>query len=293
MTKVFISHSSSDKDFAIKLAHELKSHNINVWLDKDKIKVGDSIVKKISEGLEETEYLILILSKKSIQSKWVESEWVAKYWDEIENEKVSLLPVLLEDCEIPQLLKGKKYADFRNNFKNGILELLEVITGEKHPKELNTQNIEKASLFPLKVDLNIKSGGLQSRASEPVLYKYQIGFQIHNISDKAILDYSLEIWIPKNSLNAINNPIFKLPYRDESDHYVFSIPGQSTIFQNQKIQIAEVKMNIDSKVYKELKEKGIVVNIFIEKGSHSEVINIVENLTYNGLEIDPEKMIRR
>jgi hypothetical protein len=46
---------------------------------------------------------------------------------EIESRKVIILPALIEDCELPHLLKDKRYADFRNDFDMGISSLLEVL----------------------------------------------------------------------------------------------------------------------------------------------------------------------
>jgi hypothetical protein len=37
---------------------------------------------------------------------------------------VKVLPALLRDCEVPELLKTKKYADFRNNYNNGLEDVL-------------------------------------------------------------------------------------------------------------------------------------------------------------------------
>jgi len=122
--KIFISYASSDRAFAKSLAIDLKEVGLNPWLDEWEILVGDSIVQKVSSGLENTRFLVLVLSKHSIQSKWVENEWQAKYWDEIKEKKVFILPVLLEDCETPTLLKQKKYADFTENYNEGLDSLI-------------------------------------------------------------------------------------------------------------------------------------------------------------------------
>jgi len=45
--RVFISHSSKDKDFTAKLAENLRLCRIVVWYDEWKIAVGDSIVEKV------------------------------------------------------------------------------------------------------------------------------------------------------------------------------------------------------------------------------------------------------
>lgn len=122
--KIFISHSSIDKPFAKMLCMDLEANGYIPWLDEWDIKVGESIPEKISNGLQEADFIIVILSENSVSSKWVEREWQAKYWNEIEHGRVNILPILLKECKIPELLKTKKYADFRGGFNIGLNDLL-------------------------------------------------------------------------------------------------------------------------------------------------------------------------
>ena len=55
-------------------------------------------------------------------------EWKTKYWDEVQSKKTSVLPVLLADCDIPQFLKTKKFADFRRNYSAGFVEFVNSFT---------------------------------------------------------------------------------------------------------------------------------------------------------------------
>jgi len=123
-TRVFLSHSSKDKQFVNRIATDLAKLNIAPWLDSWHIRAGESIPQKISIGIKNSECVVVFLSKNAISSHWVEREWQAKYWDEIERNQVLVIPALLEDCEIPQLLRAKKYADFRKDYDEGFRELL-------------------------------------------------------------------------------------------------------------------------------------------------------------------------
>lgn len=124
MPKIFISHSSKDQGFARQLASDLAELGYQPWLDEWEIKVGECIVSKIQKGLDECEYVIVVLSRNSVTSGWVDREWKDKYWDEVKTGKITVLPVLIDDCEIPSLLKTKKYADFRKNISIGMVQLM-------------------------------------------------------------------------------------------------------------------------------------------------------------------------
>ena len=82
------------------------------------------IPQKIGHGLDACDYLAVVLSKHAVESRWVENEWHTKYWDEIEKNKVMVLPLLKEDCTVPTLLKSKKYADFRFDYTQGLEDLM-------------------------------------------------------------------------------------------------------------------------------------------------------------------------
>ena len=47
---------------------------VETFLDDKAIKVGDQIPKRIVYGISESDYLIYIISKSSVQSAWVEEE---------------------------------------------------------------------------------------------------------------------------------------------------------------------------------------------------------------------------
>lgn len=123
MAKIFISYSSKDLKFATQLRADLNALGHQVWMDEWNILVGESVPKKINEGLSECDYVAVILSRSSVASRWVETEWQSKYWDEIKEGEVKVLPLLLEKCELPKILAHKKYADFTQNYSVGIVQL--------------------------------------------------------------------------------------------------------------------------------------------------------------------------
>jgi hypothetical protein len=128
--RVFVSHASEDKLFVRKLVEALREQNLNVWLDERELQVGDSIVAGVSQGLKNADYLVAVVSKASIGSSWVQAELNATLMEELSGKGVAVLPVLIEDCELPTLLKDRVYADFRDDFNTGLQKLLAVFEQE-------------------------------------------------------------------------------------------------------------------------------------------------------------------
>jgi len=125
---VFISYSSKDKSFVERLSQKLVDKRIGVWLDKWEMKPGDSLIDKIQNALEDSSYLLVVLSKHYIQSEWCRKEQNAGLIKEINSKKVVVIPILLEDCSIPIFLQEKVYADFRQRFDDGFIELFKSLS---------------------------------------------------------------------------------------------------------------------------------------------------------------------
>ena len=67
MPSLFLCHNSIDKPFVEKLAKDLVRVGINVWFDKWEINVGNSITWKIESGLQENDYLGIVLSPEALE----------------------------------------------------------------------------------------------------------------------------------------------------------------------------------------------------------------------------------
>lgn len=112
MSSVFLSHSHADKAFARKLAADLRKAGHAVWIDEAEINIGDSLIEKIREGLDQVDFVAAIISSASVTSKWVTKELDIASNHEIDEGRVVVLPLVLESVEIPGFLKGKFYGDF-------------------------------------------------------------------------------------------------------------------------------------------------------------------------------------
>jgi hypothetical protein len=121
---IFLSYSHADRPFVERLATDLTLRGITVWYDKWELKVGDSLRDRIQSGLKSSGYLGIVLSPDSVASAWVRVELNAALARELEEGRVHVLPILAQECEIPPFLKDKVYADFRDDYDQGLAELL-------------------------------------------------------------------------------------------------------------------------------------------------------------------------
>jgi hypothetical protein len=70
----FISYSSVDKPFAVRLHDALQAKGIRCWLDEKQLLPGDDISRELERGIYSWDKFILCASKNSLTSTWVEEE---------------------------------------------------------------------------------------------------------------------------------------------------------------------------------------------------------------------------
>ncbi|WP_157879055.1 toll/interleukin-1 receptor domain-containing protein [Pararhodospirillum photometricum] len=112
--RVFLCHCSEDKEFVRRLAKSLDSLGIAPWLDEVEIKPGDSLFGKIGEGLASCDYLFAVVSANSITSPWVDEELRSMMYTQLKSSQVRVIPIKIDDAEMPWFLTEKKYVDFRS-----------------------------------------------------------------------------------------------------------------------------------------------------------------------------------
>jgi hypothetical protein len=130
MRKLFISYSHKDAEFAQRLADDLRKEDIVVWIDSTQIKVGDSMVDRISKGLRQHDYFVPVFSPAYFESPWCKKELLIAIKMDIEK-KASLLPALLRTCDKPKITSDKIYADFRASYNDGYSSLVAAIRNAK------------------------------------------------------------------------------------------------------------------------------------------------------------------
>jgi len=120
---VFLCHTASDKPFVARLAADLKRASVEVWYDNWEIRPGDSIIEKVSDGLSNNDYLAIVLSPASVESRWVKREINASLMRNLSAQSIKLLPLLFIPCEIPSLIADLRYVDFTESYEQGFIDL--------------------------------------------------------------------------------------------------------------------------------------------------------------------------
>jgi len=245
---VFISYNHEDKLFVNKLSLALISNNIKVWKDEWQISVGDSFIDKIQDGLEKASYICVVFSSNSIKSEWVKRELNAGLLREIEDKNLSILPVVIDNCKIPLLLRDKIYADFRGDFDIGLKKLLSALN-----KKYNIDNsgrVSKEDSYYL--DYQIESGTINGKffmRIEVISHDEEESFSILTKIDCFGNDFVTKEYLNISASETIKNYILQACSIEFSENparvkLTGSSPsrGMFTIFDSKKK--AEIKIKI-------------------------------------------------
>lgn len=124
---LIISYADKDMNFVERLVSALDRTALKVWYDKRE-SVTSQNNSKLKNLLDEASSVVLVLSRNYLsESSMAEKLAVAS---QFQSKGAKILPVLIEDCEIPDNLRNK-YADFRNSFERGVNELILGLQGRK------------------------------------------------------------------------------------------------------------------------------------------------------------------
>jgi uncharacterized protein YjbI with pentapeptide repeats len=135
----FISYSSKDQEFAEQLHADLQSKGVRCWFAPEDLKIGETFWDRIDESIHLYDKLLLVLSEHSVESVWVEREVMAALEKEIQQKRLVLFPMRLDDTvkttrkawaadirrsrHIGDFTKWKRHEDYQEAFDRLLRDL--------------------------------------------------------------------------------------------------------------------------------------------------------------------------
>ena len=126
--KVFISYAREDIVLANQIYEALKYEGYDPWIDERKLVGGQDWEMEITKAIEESNFFLACLSNHSVNKEGYfqkELKIGMEILDRQPEGRIYLIPVRLEDCQVPQKLKKPHWVDFFKD--NGMERLLRAI----------------------------------------------------------------------------------------------------------------------------------------------------------------------
>jgi hypothetical protein len=118
--QIFISYARQDEQKVDVLYQRLAHEGFNVWMDKPSILPGELWEGSIQKAIRNSDFFIVCLSKKSVDNRnhiHKEIRYALDFWQERLERDIYLIPVRLENCEVPEILHKFQWVDLFE--KNG------------------------------------------------------------------------------------------------------------------------------------------------------------------------------
>jgi len=155
--QIFLCHLSADKPYVLKLYRRLRKEGFDPWLDKEKLLGGQDWEFEIHGAIFNSDIILVCLSKKVIdRSGYIHKEikLALDANDQQPEGKIHLIPVKLEECEVPERLRKKQWINlfkkdgFEQLMKSLIKRSFENKAHESHEKKKVEIRSDKSEIIP-------------------------------------------------------------------------------------------------------------------------------------------------
>ena len=133
----FISYAAADSVEVRRIAENLHRLGLDVFFDQWEIDAGTVVSQRLDQGLRGSRTGVLVVSRTSVQRPWVLQEYTVLLEKAVKHNQ-RLIPVLLEDADLPPMLATRRHIDLRGkrgpDYIAAIHELAAAIRGDKPQK---------------------------------------------------------------------------------------------------------------------------------------------------------------
>ncbi|CAG1015192.1 Hercynine oxygenase [Anaerolineae bacterium] len=127
---IFLSYNQSDIDWADRLVQDLRNRGFVVWYDMGGPKGGERWIETVTSAINSSPVFISLVSSEANESTWVRREFLYA-----ESKSKHIIPVLIDNCELPIYILERQtidiYTDYSAGFKN-LLGSLPKPAGKAH-----------------------------------------------------------------------------------------------------------------------------------------------------------------
>ncbi len=153
--RIFMSYAQADRDIGTYVSDALRNAGLRVGFDSWELAPGDSITEPIEKSVASSDLLLVLLSPRSVASRWVQSELNAGLGRELKDRDVCVIPTLIEDCKVPPSLADRAYVDLRHDLPGGVRRLVNQLGTAP---DLDYSKLDSEQFEDLAADLLVELG---------------------------------------------------------------------------------------------------------------------------------------
>lgn len=136
LNRIFLCHASEDKQQALSIYERLQTAGFNPWLDKKDLLPGQEWQREISRAIKNSRIVIIFFSRHSVYKRgYVQREMklALDTLDEIPKNQIFVIPVRLDECDIPEDFLHIHYIDlFETGGFEKVVKIIESEIGQQN-----------------------------------------------------------------------------------------------------------------------------------------------------------------
>jgi len=132
--KVFISYAREDYETAKRLYDDLKDSGISPWMDKVDLVPGQIWKSAVTKAIKQSRFFLALLSPRSVSKRGffhTELKKALEVFDEFSDEKIFLIPLLIDNCDIPEKLEHIHCTELFPDYDKTMNSILRVIQADQ------------------------------------------------------------------------------------------------------------------------------------------------------------------
>ena len=157
---VFLSHANEDKPTIRNLCQHLKDDGFDPWLDEERILPGQDWQLEIEHAMRSSDIILVNFSQKSlIKEGYFQREYkrALDYQEEKPEGTIFVIPVRLDNCEIPFSVKDKQYVDYPLGYERLLESLKSRADKSASVQNSQTQGREHTKQIQIALKNNIEN----------------------------------------------------------------------------------------------------------------------------------------
>lgn len=134
---IFLSYAREDIEKVENIYQKLSTAGFKPWMDKKDILPGERWKSSIRKAIRRSDFFLVCLSVNSVNKRGFlqrEIKEALDIWQEMLDSDIYLIPVRMENCEVPEILRGFQWANLFE--ENGWAQIVKAIQAGMERREI-------------------------------------------------------------------------------------------------------------------------------------------------------------
>ena len=123
---IYINYAHNDKSFIDELVAQISRRNTDSCIVAWEFAEGDSLIEDVKSADVGKSAVLIILSTESVASEWCQNRLSAEL-KQLEDKNAVVIPVVIDDCCIPEYARDMPIADFSKDVDAGMRTIMKEV----------------------------------------------------------------------------------------------------------------------------------------------------------------------